>query len=69
MNPRASRALVALLDAGRNVIVLDLQSDWRVLAFTATLGVLTVLLFGLAPALRASRAAPGVVMKAAGLVK
>jgi predicted permease len=46
--------------------VVDVQSDWRVLAFTATLGVLTVILFGLAPAIRASRTAPGVVMKAAG---
>ncbi len=62
----ASRALVALLDAGRNVIVVDVQADWRVLAFTAALGVFTVILFGLAPAIRASRTAPGVVMKAAG---
>jgi predicted permease len=62
----ASRALVALLDAGRNVIVVDLQSDWRVLGFTALLAIVTVLLFGLAPAIRASRTAPGVVMKAAG---
>ena len=62
----ASRTLVTLLDAGRNVIVVDLQSDWRVLGFTALLAILTVLLFGLAPAIRASRTAPGVVMKAAG---
>ncbi len=62
----ASRMLVALLDAGRNVIAVDVQSDWRVLAFTAALGIATVLLFGLAPAIRASRTAPGVVMKAAG---
>jgi predicted permease len=62
----ASRTLVTLLDAGRNVIFVDLQPDWRVLAFAASLGVITCLLFGLAPALRATGITPGTVMKATG---
>jgi hypothetical protein len=33
--------------------------DWRVLAFTAAIAVLTALLFGTIPAIRASRVVPG----------
>lgn len=53
-----SRLLVSSIETGRNPIVLDLSTDWRVLAFTAALGILTCLLFGLMPALRATHAAP-----------
>jgi predicted permease len=35
-----------------------LRLDWRVLAFSAAVGIVTALLFGLAPALRASRVSP-----------
>ena len=51
----ASRALVAQLSTSRAPIVLDLALDWRVLAFTAAATAGTALLFGIAPALRATR--------------
>ncbi len=50
-----SRLLLALVADGGSVIPLDLALDLRVLAFTASLSFLTVALFALAPALRASR--------------
>jgi predicted permease len=40
--------------------------DWRVFGFTTGVAVLTCVLFGLAPALRATRVAPAEVMKSAG---
>ena len=40
--------------------------DWRVLGFTAGAAILTCVLFGLAPALRASRVAPASVIRSAG---
>lgn len=45
---------------------LFVTTNWRVLLFTAVIAVGTCVVFGLAPALRARRVAPAVVMKAGG---
>ena len=51
----ATQLLVSFLSAGRTPIVLDLSPDLRILAFTAAVSVATGILFGFAPALRATR--------------
>lgn len=61
-----SSLLVGSLSNLRNPLMLDLSINWRVLAFTTGLGVLTCLVFGLVPALRATRTAPVVAMRAGG---
>jgi predicted permease len=53
-----SRALVAMLSTRTNFTFLDLSMDWRVFAFTAGVGGLTGLLFGVLPALRGTALAP-----------
>jgi putative ABC transport system permease protein len=59
-----SRLLVAFLkNQGSPALFLDMQLDWRVIGFTAGLGVLTCILFGLMPAMRATRTAPAEAMK------
>ncbi len=50
------RAAVALISLGVSPLFVNLQPDARVLGFTAGLAVLTCSLFGVAPALRATRA-------------
>jgi putative ABC transport system permease protein len=56
--------LVSFLNTRNGTAYLDLAPDWRILGFTAGVAILTSLFFGLAPALRATRTSPGVVMKA-----
>src|SRR5215212_9588542 len=59
-----SSFLVSLIGAGVNSVFLDLTPDWRVLGFIAGVAALTCLLFGLTPALRATRVELSTVMKA-----
>jgi predicted permease len=61
-----SELLVLLLSTQRDPLFVNLNLDWRVLAFSAGAAVLTCALFGLAPALRATRVGPAAAMKAAG---
>jgi putative ABC transport system permease protein len=58
-----SRLLVTFISTAQNPIFLDLAMDWRVLAFTTVLAVLTTVSFGLAPAMRATRAEPATLLQ------
>jgi predicted permease len=49
------RVLLATVSAGNSAIRQNIQPDWRALAFTAVVTVLTTLLFALAPALQTTR--------------
>jgi putative ABC transport system permease protein len=59
----SSRLLIHLLSTTRHPLDIDLSLDARVLAFTAGVAVLTAILFGFAPAFRATRVELNQVMK------
>jgi predicted permease len=61
-----SRTLVGFLTTTQDSVFLDLHMNVTVLAFAAGLAVFTCVLFGLAPALRATQTAPAAAMKAGG---
>lgn len=61
-----SRVLITFISTQNNPILLDIALDWRVLAFTTSLATLTVVLFGLAPAVRATRFVPNTLLQAEG---
>ena len=53
-----SRAIVAMLSTRTQIVEVNLAMDWRVFAFTTAVGVITGLLFGVAPAFRGTRLTP-----------
>jgi putative ABC transport system permease protein len=58
-----SRALAQLLSTRTSIVSLDLAVDWRVLGFTMLVGVVTGLLFGVVPALRATGLTPASTLR------
>jgi len=61
-----SRTLIAFLSTERNQLFIGLGVDLRMIGFTAGVATLSCLIFGLLPAMRATRAAPVAAMRAAG---
>jgi putative ABC transport system permease protein len=61
-----ARLLVTEMSGADAAVALDVPLDWRVLAFTIALAAGTTLLFGMVPALRSMRVAPGDAIKAQG---
>jgi predicted permease len=61
-----SRLVVQQLSTWRTAVFLDLPLDWRVLGFTAAVAIATAVLFGTAPALRATAVEPNESLKEQG---
>ena len=58
--------LVSFLSTEGAPVVLQMRTDWRVLAFASSLGLLTCILFGLTPALRATGRGTMLSLRTAG---
>jgi len=61
-----SQTLVSVLKLGPAPVFVDLTPDWRVFAFIVAAAVLTCLLFGLSPALTATRRDPAATLDPGG---
>jgi putative ABC transport system permease protein len=60
------RTLVAFVHRADSDLVLNVDTDWRVIAFTASLAALTCMLLGLVPAVSATRLGPAAVLRRVG---
>jgi putative ABC transport system permease protein len=58
LSPTGVRLILSELSIESAPVVLDLSLDWRVAMFTAAVMVTTTMLFGIVPAMRATRVAP-----------
>ncbi len=58
--------LVSFLSTEGNTVELQMRTDWRVLAFACSLGLVTCILFGLTPALRATGRGTMLSLRTAG---
>jgi predicted permease len=61
-----SRGLVAFISRADSPLFVGLNMDWRVLGFSAALAMFTCILFGLAPAMRATHLSPATVIRSGG---
>ena len=61
-----SRFIVSFISIEGDGLFVALETDWRVMAFTSCVAILTCALFGLAPAVRATRLAPNTILNAGG---
>jgi predicted permease len=61
-----SHGLIGFLSTDNDKVFVGLGIDWSVLGFTAAMAIVTCVLFGLVPALRATRVSPASVMRASG---
>jgi putative ABC transport system permease protein len=61
-----SSMLVSFIKSSDQTLVLDMGVNWRVLGFAALLAMLTCILFGVAPALRATRVSVDAVLRSTG---
>lgn len=61
-----SRGLIAFLNTAHQPLFVGLTLDFKVLGFTAGLAIVTTLLFGLIPALRATGLNPSTAIRAGG---
>jgi len=58
-----SMLLVRFISTARDQVYLDLSFDWRVLAFTTAIAIITAVLFGVLPAFRSTRVSLTSAMK------
>jgi len=61
-----SSFVVSFISTEGNPLFVALDTDWRVVAFTSSVAILTCALFGLAPAVRVTRWDPNIILKSGG---